>query len=237
MIRAELLKVVTTRTVLGHVLAGVAFAALNVVVIAVLTPASIDTLSEKREALAGLPILPALLGVVGVAGEFRHRTAAASALAAGGARTRLLVARTGAYALAGLTLSAAAATAAVALGLPLLAAKPGPALGAADVLTDVVANVGAGLLCVIIGVAIGVIVRHQVGAVVALLIMNFVLNPLVSMAGEAAGNLTPFGAAQVLAGMVHDTTLSRPAAALVLAVWAVPLLAVALAADRRRDLA
>jgi ABC-2 type transport system permease protein len=125
----------------------------------------------------------------------------------------------------------------LALGLPLLADQPGPDLAAGDVTAVTSANLAAGLLFVIMGVALGTLMRNQVAGVVVLLMLNFFLNPLVSMADEAAGNLTPFGAAQVLTGMTHDTTLSSGAAALVLAAWTAPLLAVAIASDRRRDLA
>ena len=40
-------------------------------------------MSDKREAIAGLPILLLLLGLVGAAGEYRHRTAGPAALARG----------------------------------------------------------------------------------------------------------------------------------------------------------
>lgn len=236
MIRGELLKVLTTRTLLGYTAAGVVLAVLNVVAVAVAS-GELDSISEKREALTGLPFLLALFGVVGAAGEFRHRTAAPAALAAGNERVRLLLARTGVYAATGLAVAATMTAASLALGLPLLADHPGPDLGVGDVVAVTSANLGAGLLFVIMGVALGALVRNQVAGVVALLMLNFVLTPLLSKADEAAGNLTPFGAAQVLTGMTHDTTLSTGAAALVLAAWTAPLLAVAIASDRRRDLA
>jgi ABC-2 type transport system permease protein len=236
MIRGELLKVLTTRTLLGYLAAGVVLAALNVVVIAVAS-GELDSVGEKREALSGLPILLALFGLVGAAGEFRHRTAAPAALAARSERARLLVARTGVYAATGVALAAVMTAVSLALGLPLLADQPGPDLAAGDVTALTSANLAAGLLFVIMGVALGTLMRNQVAGVVVLLMLNFFLNPLVSMADEAAGNLTPFGAAQVLTGMTHDTTLSSGAAALVLAAWTAPLLAVAIASDRRRDLA
>jgi hypothetical protein len=236
MIRGELLKVLTTRTLLSYAAAGVAMAVLMVLVVAVAS-GDLDEIGEKREALSGLPILFALFGVVGAAGEFRHRTAAPAALASRHGRGRLLLARTGVYAATGLALAAVMTAVSLALGLPLLAGHPGPDLGAGDVAAVAGANLAAGLLFVIIGVAIGSLVRNQVAGVVALLMLNFVLTPLLSKVDEAAGNLTPFGAAQVLVGMTHDTTLSIGAAALVLAAWTAPLLAVAIASETRRDLA
>ncbi len=125
----------------------------------------------------------------------------------------------------------------LAVGLPLLASHSGPALGLGDVAPVAAGDLVAAVLFAIMGVALGALVRNQAAGVVALLLLNFVMNPLVSMADESAGNLTPFGAAAVLARMTHDTTLSAGAAGLVLAAWTLPLVAVAIAAERRRDLA
>jgi hypothetical protein len=236
LLRGELHKLLTTRTVIAYALAGVLMALLNVVIVT-LASGDLDAVGEKQEALAGLPILALLLGLVGAAGEYRHRTAAPSVLAARADRGRLLAARTLAYALAGLGIGALMTGVSVALGLPLLASQPGPELGVGDVAPVVAGDLVAATLFAIMGVAIGALVRNQAAGVVALLLLNFVMNPLVSMADESAGNFTPFGAAAVLARMTHDTTLSAAAAGLVLAGWTLPLLAVAVAAERRRDLA
>jgi hypothetical protein len=236
MIRGELLKVLTTRTLLGYTAGTALFAVLNVVVVAAAS-GRLDSIPEKREALAGMPILLALFGLVGAAGEFRHRTAAPAALAARDRRAGLLLARTGVYAAAGLAIAALAGAVSVALGIPLLAGQPGPALGAGDIASVTLANLSAALLFVIMGVALGALVRNQVAGVIVLLMLDLVLNPLLSMSDEALGNLTPFGAGQVLAGMTHDTTITAGAAALVLAAWTAPLLAAAVASERRRDLA
>ena len=97
--------------------------------------------------------------------------------------------------------------------------------------------VGAGL-CAIMGVAAGALVRNQVAGVVGALILMFVGMPLLNIADETAAELTPFGAAVVLAGdpTVGDT-LSWGEAGLVLAAWTVPLLLAAIVVERRRDLA
>jgi hypothetical protein len=62
--------------------------------------------------------------------------------------------------------------------------------------------------------------------------------PLLNIADEPAAELTPFGAAVVLAGdpSVGDT-LSRGGAGLVLTAWTLPLLLAAIVVERRRDLA
>ena len=102
LLRGELIKTVTTRTVFGYAALAVALIIANVLI----TTLSEDlrTVASKPGAIAGLPMLLILFGLVGAAGEYRHRTAAPAALAAGGRRGRLLVARAGAYALTGLVL-------------------------------------------------------------------------------------------------------------------------------------
>src|SRR3954471_9066369 len=91
------------------------------------------SLADKTEAIAGLPLLVLLLGLVGAAGEYRHRTAAPAALAAGRDGGRRLVARAGAAHVAGVAVAAVATAVTLAVGLPLLAGRPGPAVSASDV--------------------------------------------------------------------------------------------------------
>lgn len=79
LVRGELIKTVTTRTVLGFAVGGVAFTVVNVLAVAVAS-GTLDEVPEKEEALSGLPILLLLWGLVGAAGEYRHRTAAPAAL-------------------------------------------------------------------------------------------------------------------------------------------------------------
>lgn len=236
LLRGELLKIVTTRTVLWYAVAGVVLEVANVVIVA-LASGTLDQVGEKEEALAGLPVLLLLLGVVGAAGEYRHRTAAPSALVARCGRGRLLLVRTGAYAAAGLAVATLMVGVSLALGLPLLGRQPGPDLDVEEVVAVAVGCLVAAVLFAIIGVALGVLVRNQVAGVVGALVLNFIANPLIGVLSESAANYTPFGASSVLARMTHDTSLSPGGAAFVLAGWALVLLAAAVVTERRRDLA
>jgi hypothetical protein len=88
------------------------------------------------------------------------------------------------------------------------------------------------------GVAAGALVRNQVVGVVGALILMFVAMPLLNVADETAAELSPFGAAVVLAGdPAVGGTLSWGLAGPVLAAWTVPLLFAAIVVERRRDLA
>src|SRR5262245_55806048 len=113
LLRGELIKVVTTPTLLGYAALGVAVAIANVLIITL--SQDLTTVVDKQEAIAGLPMLLILFGLVGAAGEYRHRTAAPAAVAAGGRRGRLLLARAGAYTVTGLMLGALATAVTLAL--------------------------------------------------------------------------------------------------------------------------
>jgi hypothetical protein len=236
LIRGELIKTVSTRTLLGYALTGVALAIANVMIV---TQASgeLDTVSDKEEAIAGLPIIVLLFGLVGATGEYRHRTAAPAVLAAGQDRALLLLARAGAYALTGLAIGALMVAVALVLGLSLLPAHPGPGLGAHDVALVAAGSLLAATLSAIMGVAVGAVVRNQVAGVVGALILAFVVSPLIAVIDETAVEFTPFGAAFALAGDPQAGTLSWGGDALLLLAWTLPLVLAAVVTERHRDLA
>ena len=235
LLRGELIKTVTTRTVFAYAALGAALAIANVLILTL--TGDLATVEDKESAIAGLPMLLILFGLVGAAGEYRHRTAAPAALATGGRRGRLLLARSGAYALAGLVLGALAAAVSLGLGLPLLGSEPGPGLSSGQVTEVAVGSVVGAGLCAIIGVAAGALVRSQVAGVVGALLLMFVGMPLLNAVDATAAELTPFGAAAVLAGNATGETVPWGGAGLVLAGWTVPLLFAAVVVERRRDLA
>jgi ABC-2 type transport system permease protein len=235
LIRGELIKTLTTRTLFGYAAIGVALAIANVLIVTL--SKDLVTVADKQEAIAGLPILLVLFGVVGAAGEYRHRTGAPAALAAGRTRGRLLLARASAYALTGVAIGTVMVAVSLTLGLPLLGAEPGPALNSSGIAVVAAGTLVAAALCAVMGIAAGGLVRNQVAGVVGALILGFVVTPLINVVKETAVEFTPFGAAQVLAGDPSAHTLSWGGAALVLAAWTVPLLIAAAVVERRRDLA
>jgi hypothetical protein len=235
LIRGELIKTVSTRTALGYLAIGAALAIVNVVIVSQFSV--LDTVSDKRDALAGLPILLLLFGLVGAAGEYRHGTAVPAALVARHGRGWLLVARAGAYAATGLAIAAVMVAVSLAVGLPLVANEPGPRLPVGDIALVAGGSLLAAALSATIGVAVGALVRNQVAGVVGALILAFLGMELLAAVNEDAVGFTPFGAAAILAGDPGGGTLSWGAAALVMAIWMTPLLIAAIAAERRRDLA
>jgi ABC-2 type transport system permease protein len=235
LIRGELIKTVTTRTLFGYAAIGVALMIANVLIVTQFSDA-LQTVSDKQEAIAGLPILLMLLGLVGAAGEYRHRTAAPAALAAGRSRGLLVFARAGAYTVTALAVATVMVAVSLAVGLPLLASEPGRGLGSGDVAAVAGGSLFAAALSAIMGVAVGALVRNQVAAVIGTLIVIFVVTPLLNVVNETAIEFLPWGAAAVLAGEPNEK-LSWGGAAVILAAWTAPLLIAAIAAERRRDVA
>ena len=95
------------------------------------------TAEEKRDALnvGGALSVPLLLfGIVGATGEFRHRTLAPAVLISPH-RGRLTLARLIAYVFAAAVMGVAMVVVALAIGLPLLASRPGPDLDSTDYAT------------------------------------------------------------------------------------------------------
>jgi ABC-2 type transport system permease protein len=235
LVRGELIKTVSTRTVLGYAAGAVGLAILTVL-IEILEADTLVSASDKQQTLAGLPILLLLFGIVGAAGEYRHRTAAPAALFGGRGRGQVLLARAAAYAVTGAGVAALALVATLGIGLPLLANEPGPALDAGDIALVVGGSLLAAALSGIMGVAVGALVRNQVAAVIGALILMFVVTPLLETVSEKLVDFTPFGAALIVAGDTAYSGLSWGAAALVLAGWTLPLAVLALVFEGRRDL-
>jgi hypothetical protein len=236
LIRGELIKATTTRTIFVYAAMAVVLAVGQV--LASLLPGWGDLMSldDKKEALGGLPLLVLLLGLVGAAGEYRHRTAAPAALVAGRGSGRLLLARACAYAAAGVAVAALATAVTLAVGLPLLADRPGTPVSAGDVALIAAGSLVAAALASAFGVALGALVRNQVAAVTGTLLVIFVALPLVHALNATVLDVTPFGAAQGVAGAGLET-LSTGGAGAVLVGWTAAALIAAAVVEGRRDLA
>ena len=239
LLRAELLKLRTTRTFAVLVGAAVALSLLVVV----LTSTLVDDLTDEDvESLffadfTGLFIL--LLGVMGMAGEWRHQTITSSVLAAP-RRVQLLTAKVIAYAIAGAALSLVVTVSIMVVGSITLSASgystPGPA-DLADILWRnllVAAFLGA------LGVGLGGIVRNQVAAIVGVLVLTFAIEPTVLGLAPDVGRYGPTsGATNGILGTSFDDDddlLSPALAVVVMLAWVGGAFAVAAVLLRRRDL-
>ena len=247
LIRAEFTKLATTRLIYGLTAAMAAFAALTVVANVIIAGEQGDPLSAYS-----LPVLVAgpvtllsgaalLLGILGMAGEFRHQTVTQTFLVTPH-RGRVVAAKLVAYPLTGIALALVilAFTAAVATGwlaakgiTPSLVGAIGVALG--HVLLGAVLAAG---LCALIGVGVAALVRNQVAALVGVAVWALVVEGLLMSLLNIPSSLAkwlPSAAAAALTnpGGAH---LSRLAGTLLLAAYALALAAAGTRLVVRRDI-
>jgi hypothetical protein len=134
-----------------------------------------------------------ILAIVGITGEWRHRTITSSLLAAPD-RIRFLAAKTLAFAAAGALLSIVVSIAIGIAGYAILGFRdqPTPALG--DVLELFARNAGVAALLGAFGLGVGALIRNQPTAIVAILVFAFVVDPLLATFTPDVDRFSPVGA-------------------------------------------
>jgi ABC-2 type transport system permease protein len=244
LLRAELLKVRTTRLVFGLLTATVGMVALGAVG-SILTAGDegtppLETPEGVRNVFgnAGVAsILLLVLGIIVVTGELRHGTITQTFLVTPG-RPRVVVAKLAAMVVVGLAFGAVASAVNLAVALPWLAAEDVSLGGVAgDAATVLLAAVASIVLFGLIGVGVGALVRNQVAAIVIALVWQFLLEGLLVALLPAVGKWLPQGAAR---GMTRETlgdgSLLPPwAGGLVLAAYAAAFAAAGARLLVRRD--
>ena len=235
LLRAELVKLATTRTAIGLVAGGAGVAALGAVsTIMSGQPAELARPLHEQMffllASINLSLFAVVLGIRGFTDEFRHGVIVPTLLVAP-SRVRVVAAKTLVVAAAGAALAAVAQVVMLAVAIPLLQGKGvEPTLEPAD-LAAIGGLMAASALWATIGVAVGAIVRHQIAAVVGALLWVLLAENLGAGALGEASRYLPGQAGHGLATASQAGTLLAPAAgALVLGAYA--LLAVAVAALR-----
>lgn len=159
-------------------------------------------------------------------------------------RTPLLAAKLLTLAAAGLLFGLATTATATALTLPLLAARHIPtgitSSGAAAII------IGGGIataLSAAIGVGVGAIIHNQAGAIIAVLALLYVAEPLLGFIPHLGTAIQRYGLGGLAAATTHTTgfpasahLLAQPAAALVLAGYATIALLTGTALLKPRDI-
>lgn len=238
-VRAELLKVRSTRTTLGLVAGMITLTLLIVVLSGLLTDA--DALSSERNQLnlfstAGIALIfSGLAGVLLITSEYRHGTIRPTFLFTP-RRSRVLAAKLTAGLLTGLVFGATGVALALGIGSLILAARGIPsALGTGQILL----LAGGGLAGIglrgAFGVGLGALVRNQVGAVIGLLAWDFVVNALLFGLVPSVGRLMPTTAADALMGLKTAHLLAPAAGGVVLLAWTLVLALAGLVVTLRRD--
>jgi ABC-type transport system involved in multi-copper enzyme maturation permease subunit len=246
LLRGELLKLRTTRTFTA--LVGVALG-MSLLVLVLTT-----TLWQKRfdetivrdlfgDQLTGLFVL--LLGVMGMAGEWRHGTIASSVLAAPD-RLRLLAAKLISYAVAGAILSLIVTVAIMLVGTIILSIRNKTTLDLGALLDVLWRNLVAAAYLGALGVCLGALLRNQVAALVGVLIVASIVEPTLLEQVPKVGRFAPLVAAP--SGLLrYDPTdgeglpggndaLGPALAGLVMLGWLAGLYAIGGVLLRRRDL-
>jgi ABC-2 type transport system permease protein len=242
LLRAELIKLSTTRTFAAFAGAAIGLSVLITVLVALLTePTEESVLVDVFTSdLSSLFIF--ILAVVGIGGEWRHRTITSSLLAAPD-RLRFLAAKTLAFAAAGAALSVMVSLAVTLAGTVTLSARDLPVPEAGELVAQLGRNALVAALVAALGVGLGALVRNQVVAVVGVLLLGFAVEPtLVALVPEVA-RFGPFGALPTsLAGIsaeeagMGDIDLLAPGlAGLTMLAWIGAAFVAGWALLRRRD--
>lgn len=226
LLRAELIKLRTTRTFAA--LAGVAVA--TSVILAALTSLIGEPTQESvlvdvfASDTSSLFIL--ILAVIGISGEWRHRTITGSLLAAPN-RLRFLTAKTLAYAAAGVVMSLAISITVAVVGYVALTARDLPVPEVGELLGLFGRNALIAALLGAFGVCIGGLVRNQPTAIAGVLVFSFALEPALISIFPEIGPYGPFvglplGVQDIPAdafGFADLSLLSPGAAALGMLAW------------------
>ena len=225
LLQAELLKLRTTRTFAALVGAALVLSLLVVVLVSVLGDnfTSDDVRELFTADFTGLFII--LLGVIGMAGEWRHRTITSTVLAAPD-RIRLLSAKMLSYAAAGALLSLIVTLTIMLVGTLILSARGEETASLADLLDVLWRNLLVAALVGALGVGIGAVIRNQVVAIVGVLFVAFVLEPTLIGLASDYGRFGPTqGAPSGIIGVAGfdgedtDFLLSPGVAVLVMLGW------------------
>jgi len=191
LLRSELIKLRTTRTFAALAGVAVAISLLITLLTALLgEPTKQSVLTDVYTSdVSSLFIL--LLAIVGISGEWRHRTITSSLLAAPH-RIRFLAAKTLAFGAAGVLLSLAISVTTAAVATAILSSRDLPLPEAGEVLALFGRNAIVAALLGALGVGIGALVRNQPTAIVAVLLLSFAIEPAVISVLPEAGKFGPF---------------------------------------------
>jgi ABC-2 type transport system permease protein len=245
LIRAELTKLTTTRLVYGVAAAMAAFAVLTVV--ALMTTPDIE--GNPPLSAYSLPMFVAapvtllsgaalLLGILGMAGEFRHQTITGTFLVTPD-RGRVVAAKLVAYPLAGIALALVTLTFTAAVATAWLAAKGiTPSMLDARLGRVLLGAVLAAGLCGLVGVGVAALVRNQVAALVGVAVWVLLVEGLLMSLLQAPSSLAKWLPSAAAAALTNPggAGLSRLAGALLLTGYALALALIGTRLVVRRDI-
>jgi hypothetical protein len=226
LLRAELLKLRTTRMVyglLGALLLIVAIAAVAVVIDQ--SPSELAGADDQAgffgTAVTGI-IFVLLLGVMLMSGEFRHGTITQTFLITPN-RWKVLAAKLVAGGLLGFAFGAVAELFALVLAVPLLELK-GVDIAFGDEATSlVIGTILTTTICGMLGVALGSVIRNQVVAIVVVFAALLIVEPIITVSTESRWPEFPkYLPSHAITGIIDDgseSAFSRERSAAVLGAY------------------
>jgi ABC-2 type transport system permease protein len=243
LLQAELIKLRTTRTFIALTAVAIGTSLLIVVLVSLLSEPTEESVLTDVYASDTSSLFILILAVIGISGEWRHHTITSSLLAAP-ERIRFLAAKTLAFAIAGLILSVLISISIAIVGSIILSARDLPLPDAGDVIAQWARNGLIAFLLGAFGVGIGALIRNQVVAIVALLVIAFAIEPLVVNLVPDVGRFAPLSALPTAiqdvpaedVGLGDLDLLSPGAALLALLAWIGAAFAASGALLKRRDL-
>jgi hypothetical protein len=170
--------------------------------------------------------MASIVGVLTVTTEYRHKVITTSLLVTP-RRPLLLAAKSVAALVWGLILGVASLVLVALMGIPLLASAGGSVHDLLRQVGPVVPGLlGSFLLLALFGVGFGTLLKNQVGAVIAVLLVAFIIEPIIDGLWPSVGRWLPSAAAQAVAGGItgrNETIdlLTWWAGALILLAWGV----------------
>ncbi|MGH3321159.1 MAG: ABC transporter permease [Streptosporangiaceae bacterium] len=205
LVRAELLKIRTTRMVWGLLAGTLALCTLGVfstVFSAGTNPAVHMTDAQLIHSVYGSAaagsIFVLVLGILGMAGEYRHQTITQAFLLAP-RRERVVAAKLLAYAILGVVFALAAVALTIVLALPVLAANGYPAtLADYDIPLVLLGSAVATAIYAVVGVGVGALIRNQIAAILISLAWLFIAENLITAFVPELGKWLPGGAQQAV---------------------------------------
>jgi len=238
-IRAEIIKVRSTRTTLGLVLGMIAIILLFVILTALLT--SVGEMSGREQqrnlfsigSFAGL--FAALAGIMLVTGEYRFGTIRPTYLFTP-RRSLVLVAKVVAALVAGFGFALIGELLSVGIGGVILNQRSiSVALTNHDYTLITIGTLIGTALWGGIGVGLGMIVRNQVGAIIGLLAWGFVIQNLLFHLVPSVGRWTPDQAQNGLMGLTDAHLLDPGVGGAALVFWTVVICIAGGVMAARRD--
>jgi hypothetical protein len=242
LVRAELTKLATTRLIYGMAAAMAAFAVLTVAANILGVEGAPPLAADSFPMLVGGPVTllsgaALLLGILGMAGEFRHQTVTQTFLVTPD-RGRVVAAKLVAYPLAGIALALGILAFTAALATAWLVAKGiTPSLLDARLGRVLLGAVLAAGLCGLVGVGVAALVRNQVAALIGVAVWVLLVEGLLMslLNAPSLGKWLPSAAAAALTNP-GGAGLSRVAGSLLLAGYALALALVGTRLVVRRDI-